>query len=142
MLLNLESMDVGITPLLYRAAHRCTVIHNEMFKEFSISVQQVAVLSVIEFVGNGEMNQKRLSDEMSIKESSASSIVKTMIKNNFIYKEQSKTDGRNQILKITEKGKDVFKKLKSTAKKAEEDLYGHLSETEREELTIILKKLV
>ena len=54
MLLNLESMDVGITPLLYRAAHRCTVIHNEMFKEFSISVQQVAVLSVIEFVGNGE----------------------------------------------------------------------------------------
>ncbi|MDO4300087.1 MAG: MarR family winged helix-turn-helix transcriptional regulator [Clostridia bacterium] len=139
---KVESIDVGITPLLYRAAHKCTMIHNEMVKEFSISVQQAAILAVIEFMGNGEMNQKRLSDEMSVKESSVSSIVKTMIKNNFIYKEQSKTDARNQILKATEKGKEVCEKLKSTAKRVEEELYGHLSETEREELIAILKKLV
>lgn len=139
---KVEGIDVGITPLLYIAAHKCTVIHNEMVKEFSISVQQAAVLAIIEFMGNGEMNQKRLSDEMSVKESSVSSIVKTMVKNNFIYKEQSKSDGRNQILKATEKGKEVCEKLKNTAKRVEEELYGHLSETEREELINILKKLV
>lgn len=139
---KVEDMDVGITPLLYRAAHKCTMIHNELFKEFSISVQQAAVLAVIEFMGNGEMNQKKLSDEMSVKESSVSSIVKTMIKNDFIYKEQSKTDGRNQILKATDKGKEICEKLKSTAKRVEEELYGHLSETERAELIALLKKLV
>lgn len=141
-MINIERADIGITPLLYRVAHKCSLIHNEKLKEFSISIQQAAVLAAVEFMGNGEMNQKRLSDEMCIKESSVSSIVKTMIKNNFIYREQSKTDGRNQILKATEKGKEVCENIKNTAKRVEEEIYGHLSETEREELMAILKKLV
>lgn len=140
-MVNIERADIGITPLLYRVAHKCSLIHNEKLKEFSISIQQAAVLAVIEFMGNGAMNQKRLSDEMCIKESSVSSIVKTMIKNNLIYKEQSKTDARNQILKATDKGKEICDSLKRSAEKVERELYGHLSEEERNNLISILKKL-
>lgn len=139
---ELGNIDMGITPLLYKAAHKCALIHNEMIKEFSISIQQAAVLAIIEFIGDGAINQKTLSDEMSVKESSVSSIIKNMIKNNLIYKVQSKEDARKQILMVTDKGKKVCECLEKSAAKVENELYGHLTGKEREELINILKKLV
>lgn len=134
-------MDIGITPLLYRVAHKCNLIHNEKLKEFSVSIQQVAVLGVIEFIGDGAINQKTLSDEMGIKESSISSLIKTMIKNNLIYKEQSKSDGRNMLLKATQRGKDICSHLKANVGKVEDELYGSLTDEERKSFIAILKKL-
>lgn len=141
-MINISDMDMGITPLLYMVAHKCSLTYNKKLKEFSISMQQAAILAVIDLIGNGAMNQKTLSKEMCVKESSVSSIVKTMIKNNFIYKEQSKEDARNQILKVTEKGKEIMERLKNSAEKLENELYGHLSDDEINNLIAILKKMV
>lgn len=140
-MINTSDMDMGITPLLYMVAHKCSLTYNKKLKELSISLQQAAVLAVIEFVGDGAINQKTLSKEMCVKESSVSSIVKTMIKNNFIYKEQSKEDARNQLLKTTEKGKEIMYRLKNSGQKLEKELYGHLSEDERNYLIAILRKM-
>lgn len=140
-MLEINKIDMGITPLLYMAAHKCNLIHNEILKVFSISVQQAAVLAIIKFIGNGTINQKTISDKMGIKESSASSIVKTMIKNGFIIKEQSKTDARSQLLIITPKGNEICEAIKNTADEVERELYGHLTKDERSTLIRLLKKL-
>ena len=74
------TIDMGITPLLYKVAHKCILMQNEKLKDYSISAQQVALLGMIVFLGkdNG-INQKTISKEMQVKESSVSSLVKTMI---------------------------------------------------------------
>lgn len=98
---------------------------------------------MIVFLGkdNG-INQKTISKEMQVKESSVSSLVKTMIKNGFIFKEQSKEDGRNYIIKLTDKGNEIIEVLKNTKGQIEKEIYGHLSEEEKDGLIKTLIKLV
>ena len=136
------TIDMGITPLLYKVAHKCNHTCNEKLKQLSVSIQQGAILMIIELIDEGKLNQKNLSNELGVKESSISSIIKTMIKNDLIYKEQSKTDGRNQLLKITRKGKQICDAMKESARDVEQELYGSLTEEERESFIAILKKLL
>lgn len=137
------TIDMGITPLLYKVAHKCILMQNEKLKDYSISAQQAALLGMIVFLGkdNG-INQKTISKEMQVKESSVSSLVKTMIKNGFIFKEQSKEDGRNYIIKLTDKGNEIIEVLKNTKGQIEKEIYGHLSEEEKDRLIKTLIKLV
>lgn len=79
---------------------------------------------------------------MGVKESSVSSIVKTMIKNEMISKEQSKTDGRNYVLTITRKGRRICNMIKSSAGEFERTFYKNLSDEEKESLKNLLIKLV
>ncbi len=140
--MNSGYADFGITPLLYKVAHKCNKKQDECLKKFSISTRQAAILGIIEYLGDGAINQKTLSEVMDIKESSVSSIVKTMIKNEMISKEQSKTDARNYILKITKKGRWICNKLKYSAEEFEGMFYKNLSDEEKESFKNILNKLV
>ncbi|MDO5388444.1 MAG: winged helix DNA-binding protein [Clostridia bacterium] len=136
-------VDIGITALLYRVAHKCMVMQSEKLKVYSVSPQQAVVLGTIIFIGkNNSVNQKAISREMHVKESSVSSIVKTMVKNGFISKEQSKDDARNYIIKLTDKGREIAYILKSLAEQVEEEIYERLSNDEKENLIKILKKLI
>lgn len=137
------TVDMGITPLLYKVAHKCILMQNEKLKDYSISAQQAALLGMIVFFGkeNG-INQKTISTEMQVKESSVSSLVKTMVKNGLIYKEQSKEDGRNYIIKLTDKGDEIIEVLKNTSGQIEEEIYSHLSKEEKNGLIKTLMKLV
>lgn len=137
------TIDMGITPLLYKVAHKCILMQNEKLKDYSISAQQAALLGMIVFLGeDNSINQKTLSKEMQVKESSVSSLVKTMIKNGFIFKEQSKEDGRNYIIKLTDKGNEIIEVLENTKGQIEKEIYGHLSEEEKDGLIKTLIKLV
>lgn len=140
--MDINCADFGITPLLYKVAHKCNKLQDECLKKFSISAKQAAILGVIEFLGDGAINQKALSEMMGVKESSVSSIVKTMIKNEMISKEQSKTDGRNYILTITRKGRRICNMIKSSADEFERTFYKNLSDEEKESLKNLLIKLV
>lgn len=134
--------DMGITPLLYKVAHKCSILQSEKLKELSISFPQAVILGIVAFVEDGTVNQRMLSEEMCIKESSVSSIIKTMIKNGLICKEQSKNDGRNNILKITDKGNEIVDKINSSLKSFEDKLYGQLTNEERKIFINLLEKLI
>lgn len=134
--------DFAITPLIYKVAHKCSKGQNKCLKKFSISATQAAILGIIEYLGDGAINQKTLSEHMGVMESSISSVIKTMIKNGLIYKEQSKTDGRNFILKITEKGKEIGEKMKASADEFDKKFYANLTSDERATLKNILIKLI
>ncbi len=134
-------IDMGITPLLYQASHKCMLLQNEILKKFNISVMQAAILGII-LVEDGSVNQKTLSKEMGVKESSVSSMINTMIKNELIVREQSKTDARNKILSLGERGREITEFVQDSAQDIENKLYGHLTEEEKSSLVSILKKLV
>lgn len=134
--------NMGITPLLYQASHKCMMMQNEILKKFNISVMQAAILGIIRFVEDGAVNQKALSKEMGVKESSVSSMINTMIKNGLIIREQSKTDARNKILRLGERGREITEFIEGSAKDIENKLYGHLTEEEKSSLVSILMKLI
>ncbi len=136
------NINMGITPLLYQASHKCMMMQNEILKKFNISVMQAAILGIIRFVEDGAVNQKTLSKEMGVKESSVSSMINTMIKNGLIVREQSKTDARNKILRLGERGRAITEFIEGSAKDIENMLYGHLTEEEKSSLVNILKKLI
>ncbi len=136
------NINMGITPLLYQASHKCMLLQNEILKKFNISVMQAAILGIIRFVEDGSVNQKTLSKEMGVKESSVSSMINTMIKNGLIVREQSKTDARNKILRLGERGREITEFVQNSAKDIENKLYGHLTEEEKSSLVSILKKLI
>ncbi len=140
--MNASCGDFGITPLLYRVAHNCVEEQNKWMKDLSISAPQAAILGIIEFLGDGEINQKTVSDKIGVKEASVSSIIKTMINKGLINKEKSKTDGRNYILKITEKGRKISGDIKENADEFENYFYKMLDENEKESLKNILIKLI
>ena len=140
--MNISYADVGITPLLYRAAHKCNQLQDEHLKKFEISSRQAVILALIQYIGDGAINQKTLSKMMNVKESSVSSIVKTMIKNEVISKKQSKTDGRNYILTITEKGKQICNKLKNSYEEFEDVFYKNFTDEEKKIFKNLLIKLI
>lgn len=140
--MDIRYADLGITPIMYRIAHNCIKVQNEWIKEFSISTPQAVILGLITFFSDYDINQKTLSEKMGVKESSISSIIKTMIKNGLIYKEQSKTDGRNYILKATDKGAEISVKVEASAKKFEDYFYAKLTTDEKTQLKNILLKLI
>ena len=129
------NINMGITPLLYQASHKCMMMQNEILKKFNISVMQAAILAIIRFVEDGTVNQRTLSREMGVKESSVSSMINTMIKNDLIIREQSKTDAR-------ERGREITEFIENSAQDVENELYGHLTEEEKSSLVSILKKLI
>ena len=143
--MNIEIKDFeefGITPFLYMVAHRCNQLQDEYLKKFNVSGKQAAVLGVIEFLGDGAINQKRLGETLGVKESSVSSIVKTMIKNELIKKAQSSEDARNYIITITEKGKKICDQFKNSIAEFEKTFYSNLSEDERKSFKKLLIKLI
>ncbi len=136
------NINMGITPLLYQASHKCMMMQNEILKKFNISVMQAAILAIIRFVEDGTVNQRTLSREMGVKESSVSSMINTMIKNDLIIREQSKTDARSKLLRLGERGREITEFIENSAQDVENELYGHLTEEEKSSLVSILKKLI
>lgn len=140
--MNIKYGYYGILPCLYRVAHQCVIEQNNWNKGISVSAQQAAILGIIEFVGDDEINQKAISDRLGVKEASVSSIIKTMVKNGVINKRKSKSDGRNYILEVTEKGKESYNMLTERTEEFENSFFAKLTIDERKTLQILLEKLI
>lgn len=134
--------EFGVTPLLYMVAHRCNQLQDEYLKRFNVSGKQAAALGVIEFLGDGTINQKKLGETLGVKESSVSSIVKTMIRNELIKKEQSRRDARNYIITITDKGRMICEQFRNTIEEFEKEFYKNLSDDEIKSFKNLLRKLI
>lgn len=88
---------------------------------------------------NGTISQKELQDMLEISSGSISEILAKLEDKGFITKTKSEDDKRMAILSITELGRENIENF--GCKKRMEKLYGALTEEEREQLKLLLKKL-
>ena len=68
----------------------------------------IQVLCIARINNEENLNQKDLSDSLYITKGAITKAIKKLESNGIIIREQSKIDKRNNILKLSEKGKDLI----------------------------------
>ena len=82
------------------------IYFNNALAKYDLNLIQVLCIARINNEEN--LNQKDLSDSLYITKGAITKAIKKLESNSIIIREQSKIDKRNNILKLSEKGKDLI----------------------------------
>lgn len=91
---------------------------------------------------NGEMRQKDLLDKLGIRAASLSELLRKLEKDEYVTRRRSETNGKEIIVAITETGRISALECELAKKERDEELFGCLNEEEREQLCVLLNKLL
>lgn len=89
-----------------------------------------------------DMTQRQLMNEVKIRSSSLSEVLKKIEDNEYIVRFPSKEDKRNMIINITPKGEKEVENIKIQHAKMEKNLFSMLEDEEKETLSKLLNKLL
>lgn len=90
----------------------------------------------------GELLQKDLQQKLNIKSGSMSDLLIKMESENLIERIKSREDGRNMIIKLTDKGKEESLIKKEVFDKKVVELFDCISREEKDTLDNILEKIL
>jgi len=90
----------------------------------------------------GEMNQAHLAARLEIRPQSLSEFLVKAEEDGLIVRRQSDEDKRQTIVSLTEEGKRRVETFRDAHKRHAEDFLSALSDQEKEELAVILSKLI
>ena len=93
---------------------------NNALAEYDLNLIQV--LCIARIYNEENLNQKDLSDSLYITKGAITKAIKKLESNGIIIREQSKTDKRQNILKLSKKGKDLIPILEEINKGWEEKM--------------------
>lgn len=93
---------------------------NNALAEYDLNLIQV--LCMLRIYNEENLNQKDLSDSLYITKGAITKAIKKLESNGIIIREQSKADKRNNILKLSRKGKDLIPILEEINKGWEEKM--------------------
>ena len=82
----------------------------------------IQVLCMVRIYNEENLNQKDLSDSLYITKGAITKAIKKLESNGIIIREQSKEDKRQNILRLSEKGKDLIPILEKINKEWEEEM--------------------
>lgn len=98
---------------------------NNAFAKYDLNLIQVLCMLRIyneEELNHSYLNQKDLSDSLYITKGAITKAIKKLESNGIIIREQSQEDKRNNILKLSEKGKELIPILDDINKNWEEQM--------------------
>ena len=101
---------------------------------------QARALRILE--NSGEMTQRQLRDEMGIKQSSLSELVKKLEDQALITRDSIPEDHRQLLIRITEAGRERTRENRQNRQKESIELLAALSDEEQEQLAGLLTKLL
>jgi len=95
---------------------------------------------ILHWLSFGSKTQKEIAEKMDIRPQSLTNILDSLENNGWLKRERSEKDRRVQIVTITEEGKKMEEKIHAIRSKSAEDLFGALSDDEKETLYTLLSK--
>ena len=101
---------------------------------------QQRVLIVLNEMG-GSATQRVLTERLQIQSGSASEVIGKLENAGYIVRTVSEADRRNVEVILTEKGREAAEEAKRQRELRHEEMFLCLSETEKEELLVLLEKL-
>ena len=93
---------------------------NNALEKYDLNLIQV--LCIARIYNEENLNQKDLSDSLYITKGAITKAIRKLENNGIIIREQSKADKRNNILKLSKKGKDLIPILEDINKEWEEKM--------------------
>lgn len=88
------------------------------------------------------MNQAQLARELDIRPQSLSELLGKLESDGMIVRQQSEADKRQTIVTLTERGQARIAEIHEKRRQEAEDFLADLSEEEKDELYVLLKKLI
>ena len=87
------------------------------------------------------MSQKDLAEKLSIRPQSLTEALENLDKEELIVRKRSKTDKRQVLVSISEKGLEAEKHNRQIRRLVSEEIFACLNETEKKELRRLLEKI-
>ena len=115
-------------------------LHNELFGEFNLSLQQYNVLRILKGQYPNALTVKLIQLRMLDKASDASRIVEGLRKRGLVKRELNTTDRRRVDVVITKKGLQLLMEIESRSKEMDNFL-SNLDPKEIQTLNVLLDKM-
>jgi MarR family transcriptional regulator, organic hydroperoxide resistance regulator len=121
-----------------------------MFREFAkredndlmrgkISCPQMVTLDYV--LREGEVKMTDLARLLAVNMSTSTAMVDRLIRDKMLSRRRDQEDRRVVWIRITPKGKKVVRQILEQKTRSIEDIFGHLTETERKQYLAILNKV-
>ena len=89
----------------------------------------------------GEVSQKELAEQLSVRQSSASDILSKLEKKGLTRRIPSETDRRVSLISLTEQGVQEAERIRKSRARVHSEMLTDLNETEKEQLYLALQKI-
>jgi len=135
-----SNLDDSPSHLLHRVLQIALDIYNAELGEGAVSQRQYAVLSALE--GSGGLSQTDLVKATGIDRSTLADLVARMSAKGLLARERSSTDGRANLVQLTDAGRDALIEAAPKVAAADAKILELLSPPKRDSFVKLLRKLV
>lgn len=138
---NDYKLDSNIIHSIYYIGHKCLNIAEEKMKPYNVSFPQSVILHILFSSNSDNLCPKDIVDILGIRGASVTSILNTMSKKGLIVRTRCSNDARKIIIKGTDKGREIYGKIRCNFEAGNTHIFDNLTREEKETLLNILLKI-
>lgn len=131
----------GISDLYHRAHRKLVKRINRIVEPYELNRGELTILATLMEKGDG-FAQKEILADLPISKSTMSNTIDNLVEKGYLRKEEDPEDKRVTVIYLTEKGEEAESTVREIDKKVVEMMLKRFSESEKEELTEYLEKLL
>ena len=128
--------------LIKKASLEFEKISNPIFAEYDLSAAQYKVLKLLYTQDTRTARVIDLEREFSMTHPTALGLLSQLEKKGFTTRVDNPDDARGKLIALTEKADAMQEELEALGSAVEDKLTEHLTDTEKEELIFLLRKLM
>lgn len=132
-------MNTSIGFKINEVALQININFNKVLEPYGIAVEQRGTLEIIK--NDPRVNQSVIANILKKDKTTISRGLNSLEKKGLIYKEESSTDKRAKMIKLTQKGEAILEESLETAKTFRETISSNLSQEELHTLFSLLDKI-
>ena len=106
---------------------------------FGLTTGEWRVLAIL--VRDGDVTNRHIVSTATIDKVAASRAITKLADKGFVERHPNPEDGRSELLRCSEQGLDMYRRLSPDLLKVEKDLLGNLNEDEQQTLRALLEKV-
>ncbi|WP_419771078.1 MAG: MarR family winged helix-turn-helix transcriptional regulator [Candidatus Marinarcus sp.] len=134
-----SKMNTSIGFKINEVALQININFNKVLEPYGIAVEQRGTLEIIK--NDPRVNQSVIANILKKDKTTISRGLNSLEKKGLIYKEESSTDKRAKMIKLTQKGEAILEESLETAKTFRETISSNLSQEELHTLFSLLDKI-
>lgn len=128
---------------LFKKIHIAFESHcNKYLQKYNLTHSQLSVILYLNKNKDLLITQRDLEAELRLKNPTVTGILKRLEEKNLIYRQINENDKRSKFIKLTEKGQSLIEEGSKNMENLELNMFEGFSNKEKEELTILLTKIL
>lgn len=140
--MNPKQENILIGNLIHTVDKYAILKHNEALKTYDVTFTQAVVMEYLYTHEDGSVNQKTLEIALGLTNPSVTSLIKTMMSKNLIYRIKDPLDGRYFKLYLTPKGQELCIPCTKTIIDTDKFYTKNFTTEEREQFFMLLNKML